>query len=100
MYEFENDVNMYGTQTIRKKPQQEKWFENDVNMYGTQTFSAQIRLSYQFENDVNMYGTQTKTSSMKERSRFENDVKYLKQWNLQNSCTANNQKVLSELRMM
>ena len=56
---FENDVNMYGTQTIRKKPQQEKWFENDVNMYGTQTFSAQIRLSYQFENDVNMYGTQT-----------------------------------------
>lgn len=75
-------------------------FENDVNMYGTQTFSDSIRESYQFENDVNMYGTQTKTSSMKERSRFENDVKYLKQWNLQNSCTANNQKVLSELRMM
>lgn len=75
-------------------------FENDVNMYGTQTRASSRNFTLLFENDVNMYGTQTKTSSMKERSRFENDVKYLKQWNLQNSCTANNQKVLSELRMM
>ena len=34
---FENDVKMYGTQTIINKG---KWllvFENDVKMYGTQT---------------------------------------------------------------
>ena len=34
-------------------------FENDVNMYGTQTFPHCLRLLPQFENDVNMYGTQT-----------------------------------------
>ena len=36
-------------------------FENDVNMYGTQTLKF-FRFPYLlFENDVNMYGTQTKT---------------------------------------
>ena len=34
---FENDVNMYGTQTMKIKIGRKKKFENDVNMYGTQT---------------------------------------------------------------
>ena len=34
---FENDVNMYGTQTPSGKGRTRQWFENDVNMYGTQT---------------------------------------------------------------
>ena len=35
---FENDVNMYGTQTVELTPSWVTLFENDVNMYGTQTF--------------------------------------------------------------
>ena len=34
-------------------------FENDVNMYGTQTMQAACTECGLFENDVNMYGTQT-----------------------------------------
>ena len=34
-------------------------FENDVNMYGTQTRPFLLPLYFLFENDVNMYGTQT-----------------------------------------
>ena len=34
---FENDVKMYGTQTIVRNWQAWKQFENDVKMYGTQT---------------------------------------------------------------
>ena len=34
-------------------------FENDVEMYGTQTVGEFFRLSDMFENDVEMYGTQT-----------------------------------------
>ena len=34
-------------------------FENDVNMYGTQTANIPINPAVPFENDVNMYGTQT-----------------------------------------
>lgn len=34
-------------------------FENDVNMYGTQTPLPVLSPSYTFENNVNMYGTQT-----------------------------------------
>ena len=34
-------------------------FENDVKMYGTQTLAAVDRLISLFENDVKMYGTQT-----------------------------------------
>ena len=56
---FENDVNMYGTQTSISSNSSKKMFENDVNMYGTQTFPHCLRLLPQFENDVNMYGTQT-----------------------------------------
>ena len=35
-------------------------FENDVKMYGTQTLSDIIISYLRFENDVKMYGTQTR----------------------------------------
>ena len=35
---FENDVKMYGTQTILISTNSRCEFENDVKMYGTQTF--------------------------------------------------------------
>ena len=34
---FENDVKMYGTQTMYRVPYSTYAFENDVKMYGTQT---------------------------------------------------------------
>ena len=34
-------------------------FENDVKMYGTQTLNLTYGDAYLFENDVKMYGTQT-----------------------------------------
>ena len=34
---FENDVKMYGTQTVLKHADVPGWFENDVKTYGTQT---------------------------------------------------------------
>ena len=34
-------------------------FENDVKMYGTQTLSVEKLVVSVFENDVKMYGTQT-----------------------------------------
>ena len=34
-------------------------FENDVKMYGTQTILIDNRSPVKFENDVKMYGTQT-----------------------------------------
>ena len=34
-------------------------FENDVKMYGTQTVDTQKWVKSAFENDVKMYGTQT-----------------------------------------
>ena len=34
---FENDVKMYGTQTLWKTNEDFRKFENDVKMYGTQT---------------------------------------------------------------
>ena len=34
-------------------------FENDVKMYGTQTVDKMLQYANQFENDVKMYGTQT-----------------------------------------
>ena len=40
---FENDVNMYGTQTNQTIRRLQAWFENDVNMYGTQTIHELIR---------------------------------------------------------
>ena len=40
-------------------------FENDVKMYGTQTVQQRDNVLFQFENDVKMYGTQTKESEVK-----------------------------------
>ena len=37
-------------------------FENDVEMYGTQTRMIQLADRMPFENDVEMYGTQTQPS--------------------------------------
>ena len=34
-------------------------FENDVKMYGTQTINVGLSTRQKFENDVKMYGTQT-----------------------------------------
>ena len=34
---FENDVKMYGTQTLKELTNKNSKFENDVKMYGTQT---------------------------------------------------------------
>ena len=36
---FENDVKMYGTQTLKGKYDAAVAFENDVKMYGTQTIA-------------------------------------------------------------
>ena len=38
-------------------------FENDVKMYGTQTIDSGNNSASVFENDVKMYGTQTKETS-------------------------------------
>ena len=51
---FENDVNMYGTQTNRLGKKTHKQFENDVNMYGTQTCINIIKPCLKFENDVRL----------------------------------------------
>ena len=56
---FENDVKMYGTQTVVSCSCPLQVFENDVKMYGTQTVWQQILDKVEFENDVKMYGTQT-----------------------------------------
>ena len=56
---FENDVKMYGTQTMESYCVLPTLFENDVKMYGTQTQDSLIEVLSVFENDVKMYGTQT-----------------------------------------
>ena len=56
---FENDVKMYGTQTVATTKPISRVFENDVKMYGTQTSEKIMNTDGQFENDVKMYGTQT-----------------------------------------
>ena len=56
---FENDVKMYGTQTMPIACSSSAGFENDVKMYGTQTQHTQREHQKTFENDVKMYGTQT-----------------------------------------
>ena len=38
-------------------------FENDVEMYGTQTGAFNERAPRLFENDVEMYGTQTQSTT-------------------------------------
>ena len=47
---FENDVKMYGTQTLPSGKCTAAQFENDVKMYGTQT----IHLSLMNENSLRM----------------------------------------------
>ena len=39
-------------------------FENDVEMYGTQTSQLYLKQLDPFENDVEMYGTQTQRISV------------------------------------
>ena len=39
---FENDVEMYGTQTLLRQSSRDCQFENDVEMYGTQTSSVNL----------------------------------------------------------
>ena len=56
---FENDVEMYGTQTPCRIHEHNPRFENDVEMYGTQTGHYHKPARSSFENDVEMYGTQT-----------------------------------------
>ena len=58
---FENDVKMYGTQTMTTTRYLQTLFENDVKMYGTQTSFPLAADRTRFENDVKMYGTQTMT---------------------------------------
>ena len=60
---FENDVKMYGTQTLSFSVSIITGFENDVKMYGTQTNWNTVDLNALFENDVKMYGTQTTKSA-------------------------------------
>ena len=56
---FENDVELYGTQTIYLIGFIIMTFENDVELYGTQTIKKLMSISDMFENDVELYGTQT-----------------------------------------
>ena len=57
---FENDVEMYGAQTMSSTSELQFMFENDVEMYGAQTTIMVGDGSCWFENDVEMYGAQTK----------------------------------------
>ena len=61
-YQFENDVKMYGIQTVLKRYIPRQAFENDVKMYGIQTPATLQMLVATFENDVKMYGIQTNKS--------------------------------------
>ena len=59
---FENDVEMYGAQTLQMAFSEAPTFENDVEMYGAQTLGITARQPIVFENDVEMYGAQTSVS--------------------------------------
>lgn len=52
-------------------------FENDVKMYGTQTVTVWVTIDLMFENDVKMYGAQTVLRSAVPLRSFENDVKFI-----------------------
>ena len=56
---FENDVELYGTQTSVFDQWELMLFENDVELYGTQTKGFAMTGWRLFENDVELYGTQT-----------------------------------------
>ena len=43
---FENDVKMYGIQTLMRKCITQEKFENDVKMYGIQTTKYLARVRY------------------------------------------------------
>ena len=45
-------------------------FENDVKMYGTQTMVHRSNANFLFENDVKMYGTQTSNCTARYTSRL------------------------------
>ena len=49
-------------------------FENDVILYGSQTMYMLFPALYRFENDVILYGSQTMGFGRKAIGRFENDV--------------------------
>ena len=57
---FENDVKMYGTETLFPSFPYTPMFENDVKMYGTETVLKEGEKRCRFENDVKMYGTETR----------------------------------------
>ena len=61
---FENDVEMYGAQTVSFVPAWIAEFENDVEMYGAQTANVIALYISWFENDVEMYGAQTQTTQI------------------------------------
>ena len=65
---FENDVEMYGTQTFTPINFYILLFENDVEMYSTQTIFSKKPDRPSFENDVKMYGTQTPQEVLKHLS--------------------------------
>ena len=52
-------------------------FENDVKIYGIQTVISSATLRIMFENDVKIYGIQTKENSGHTQQAFENDVKIM-----------------------
>ena len=56
---FENDVKMYGIQTVILLMWWMVMFENDVKIYGIQTPVIVDVPTPTFENDVKMYGIQT-----------------------------------------
>ena len=60
---FENDVKIYGIQTILMEKQSLCPFENDVKIYGIQTIADKIVTVSMFENDVKIYGIQTAESA-------------------------------------
>ena len=62
---FENDVELYGTQTELFIIKQYEEFENDVELYGTQTTGILYNCATSFENDVELYGTQTERLTKK-----------------------------------
>ncbi len=71
---FENDVEMYGAQTVEWLKPNHIMFENDVEMYGAQTQSPAAFPRLRFENDVEMYGAQTFVLIDEVSQQFENDV--------------------------
>ena len=62
-FRFENDVEMYGAQTLFTQSPSTPLFENDVEMYGAQTVKELKGKSVEFENDVEMYGAQTSSTN-------------------------------------